>query len=207
MHRALSVENHDSEGLSHPYARRWKGWNAFRATAIALLLIAVGTFCSSAPKSPSPEIDLMGEQGSLQGLAGRWEGTYTNPVNGRTGSIVFEVSSTGTEAHGDILMIPPGASEPVSSSSPSSGEETLRTMPRVLQINFMRATGSGLTGTVGPYEDLECGCDARSTFQGELRGDKIEGTFVVEYLDKSSMPDPAKPFTRGTWQVARKKKA
>jgi hypothetical protein len=205
MRRVPPIKDHVAHRSSHATARG-RGMSTLGASAVALIA-AFATFCSSAPKSPSPEIGLMGEQKSLEGLVGRWEGTYTNPVNGRTGTIVFEVFSKGTEAYGDILMIPPGAKEPVNPSSKPSSEETLRTMPRVLQINFMRATGGDLTGTVGPYEDLDCGCDARSTFQGALQDDKIEGTFIVEYLDSSSMPNPAKPFVRGTWQVARKKKA
>ena len=62
-----------------------------------------------------------GEKKSLSALVGRWEGTYTNPGNGRTGTIVLEFSSGGKEAHGDILMIPPD-----STARKPSAEETLR---------------------------------------------------------------------------------
>jgi hypothetical protein len=162
------------------------------------LVLAVVVSCSSNPKSPAPAIPVGGE--SSGALVGRWEGTYTNPVNGRTGTIVLEFSSGGKEAHGDILMLPPR-----STARKPSAEETLRTMPRVLQINFIQAAGDELSGTVGPYEDPDSHCSAHTSFQGSLRGDTIAGTFRTECLDTHGQADPNVPATAGTWQVSRKK--
>ena len=165
------------------------------------LLAALAVSCSSSdPKSPAPVIPTGGESQSLKTLVGRWEGTYTNPTNGRTGSIVLDFFSGGKEAHGDILMIPPG-----SSARMPSAEETLRTMPRVLEINFIDAEGSGLSGTVGPYEDPDAHCNAHTAFQGTLQGDSIEGAFRTECLDASGKPDPNIASTTGSWKVSRKK--
>ena len=172
-----------------------------RGIGIRLLLAAaLAVSCSSAPKSPAPAIPTGGESRSLNALVGRWEGTYTNPANGRTGTIVLEFFSGGKEAHGDILMIPPG-----SSARKPSAEETLRTMPRVLEINFIQAEGSGLSGTVGPYEDPDTHCSAHTTFVGALRGDSINGTFRTECLDSHGKPDPNIPASTGSWKVSRKK--
>ena len=168
----------------------------------SLLLAALAVSCSSSstPQSPAPVIPTGGESKSLSALVGRWEGTYTNPSNGRTGTIVLEFSSGGKEAHGDILMIPPG-----STARMPSAEETLRTMPQVYEINFIDAAGSGLSGTVGPYEDPDYHCSAHSAFQGVLQGDTITGTFRTECLDPQGKPDPKVPATTGTWTVSRKK--
>jgi hypothetical protein len=168
----------------------------------SLLLAALAVSCSSSstPQSPSPVIPTGGEKKSLNALVGRWEGTYTNPSNGRTGTIVLEFSSGGKEAHGDILMVPPS-----STASVPSAEETLRTMPQVYEINFIDAAGSGLTGTVGPYEDPTFHCSAHSEFQGTLQGDTIVGTFRTECLGPQGQPDPNVPATTGTWSVSRKK--
>ena len=136
----------------------------------------------------------------MSALVGRWEGTYTNPANGRTGTIVLEFFSGGKEAHGDILMIPPG-----SSARKPSAEETLRTMPRVLEINFIQAEGSELSGTVGPYEDPDAHCNAHTAFRGALQGDSIDGTFRTECLDPQGRPDPNVPTTTGSWKISRKK--
>jgi hypothetical protein len=147
---------------------------------------------------------MAGDTKTLQALVGRWEGTFTNPTTGRTGTIVFEVFSA-TEAHGDILMIPPGQSEPLRPAE--TAEATLRSMPRVLEINFLRATGSALTGTVGPYEDPECQCPGSTTLEGTLLGDSIEGTFRTEHFDAEGRPNASLPPTSGTWRVGRTKKS
>ena len=165
-----------------------------------LALAALAAGCSSAPKSPSPAIPTAGESRSLGALVGRWEGTYTNPANGRTGTIVLEFFSGGKEAHGDILMLPPGSKE-----RKPSPEETLRTMPRVLEINFIQAEGNRLSGTVGPYEDPDSHCPAHTAFTGQLQGDSIEGTFRTQCLDPRGQADPNLPESSGTWRVSRKK--
>lgn len=97
-------------------------------------------------------------------------------------------------------MIPPG-----STARKPTAEETLRTMPRVLEINFINATGDTLSGTVGPYEDPDSHCSAHTAFQGTVRGDSIEGTFRTECLDTHGQADPNIPSTSGSWSVSRKK--
>ena len=146
-----------------------------------------------------------GDARALEALVGRWEGTFTNPVTGRTGTIVFEVFS-GKEAHGDILMIPPGGSVPLRPAE-NAAERNLRTMPKVLEINFFRASGSALTGTVGPYDDPECQCPGNTIFEGTLLGESIDGTFRTEHFDAGGRPDPSRPVTSGTWRVGRTKKS
>lgn len=174
---------------------------------LRVLPLAIAVACSSAPQSPSPQISMEGEKQSLKALVGRWEGTFTNPVNGRTGSIVFDITSSGKNARGDILMVPPGSMKPLEPSKKPTPAETLKTMPRVLEINFLQATGNELTGTVGPYEDLDCSCDASSAFRGTLSGDTIEGTFRTDYFDAKGNPLSGKASTTGTWKVSRKAKS
>ena len=158
------------------------------------LLAAAALSCSSSqPKSVSPQIPTGGDTATVKSIAGRWEGTYTNPQNGRTGTIVLEFFK-GNETHGDILMIPPGSKQ-----AKPSPEETLRTMPRVLEINFIEAGGPGqLNGAVGPYEDPDTHCQSHSEFFGTVKGEVIEGTFRTQCDDKSA------PATSGTWLVQRK---
>jgi hypothetical protein len=167
-----------------------------------LLAIAAAVSCSSnpAPKSAAPPIPTEGENRSLEMLVGRWDGSYNNPVNGRTGSIVLEIFSGGEEAHGDILMIPPDSKMKI-----PSREETIRTMPQVLEINFIQAAGNEISGTVGPYEDPDARCRAHSVFTGTIRGDLIQGNFRTECLDEKGSPAANVPFTSGTWLVTRKK--
>jgi hypothetical protein len=166
-----------------------------------LLLAAAAVSCSSSPpppKSVAPQIPTEGETRSLEALVGRWDGEYNNPVNGRKGSIVLECFSGGKEAHGDILMIPPDSKVKI-----PSPEETIRTMPQVLEINFIQAAGGQISGTVGPYEDPGSRCRAHSVFTGTMQGDTIKGTFRTECLTSTGEPDSSVPFTSGTWHVTR----
>ena len=162
-----------------------------------LLVAAAAVSCSSSasePKSVAPQIPTGGDTTSVKALAGRWEGTYTNPQNGRTGTIVLEFFK-GNETHGDILMIPPGSKQ-----AKPSPEETLRTMPRVLEINFIDAGPAGqISGALGPYEDPDTHCLSHSQFTGTVKADRIDGTFRTECDDKSAPP------TSGTWSVTRKR--
>lgn len=170
-----------------------------RGLSVSFLLGALAVACSSTAQSPAPSIPVGGESRSISALVGRWEGNYTNPTYGRTGTIVLDFVS-GKEARGDILMIPAGSTARVPSPA-----ETLRTMPQVLQINFIQAEGDLLSGTVGPYEDPDSRCSAHTAFQGTLRDDTIAGTFRTECLDTKGHPDPNVPATTGTWTVSRKK--
>jgi hypothetical protein len=172
---------------------------------VAFLAGSVSSCSSGGPKSPAPPMGMTGEKKSLKALEGRWEGTFTNPVNRRTGTIVFDVFP-GAEAHGDILMIPPDSREPLHPSVKPTAEQTIAAMPKVLEINFIEAEGNALMGTVGPFEDPLCQCPGRTTFRGTLSGDSISGTFQTEYLDSDWNPNPAKPITSGTWSVARVRK-
>src|SRR5262249_48102845 len=101
-----------------------------RLAAGVVTALALAAARSSSPKPPAPSIGRGGEKKSLKALDGGGEGTYTTPAYNRTGSIVFEVFSGGEEAHGDILMVPPGSQEPLQPSRPPSPGETLKTMPR-----------------------------------------------------------------------------
>ena len=173
--------------IRFPSAARWAG---------GLLLAAAAASCasSSEPKSVAPAIPTGGDKAALKPLAGRWEGTYTNPVNGRKGTIVLEFFSE-KETHGDILMIPPGSTQPK-----PSPEESLRTMPRVLEINFIQAGPAGeLSGAVGPYEDPDTHCQSHSQFVGTVKGDVIQGTF------RTACDDGSAPATSGTWEATRKR--
>jgi hypothetical protein len=172
------------------------------------LLVAAGSIagCSSAPKepepdSPAPSVPVEAAKDDLSILVGRWTGDYNSQDMGRSGSIVFELKSGGTTtANGDVLMWPKGSHEP---ANPPAGEqlseEQLRKMPQVIEINFVRAQGSQITGTMTPYMDPDCQCDVRTVFVGTIQGDTIQGTFTTERWDT-----PEK-LGSGVWKVTRQK--
>jgi hypothetical protein len=161
-----------------------------RQTALALATAALAAACSSS--NPAPPVPVEGSD--LSTLSGRWVGEYSSTETGRTGSIVFELRSGDKTAHGDVLMKPkvdPGG---------SSSSDALRTMPQILNISFVSATGGTLRGTMDPYRDPECDCQVQTTFVGRFVGkDAIEGTFTTT-------PQGADTITTGRWKISREKK-
>jgi len=171
-----------------------------RRFAVALSVIAVGVSgCSSSPP-PGPSVAMEGTKSSLSQLVGRWEGEYSSVQTGRSGSIVFEFKKGETQGHGDVLMWPKGSKAPIAPSPTGQlSEEQLRTMPQMLAISFVEATGGYLTGTMDPYIDPDCQCEVRTTFAGSIDGDQIVGQFTIERWDKKGTP------AKGTFKAQRKK--
>ncbi len=158
---------------------------------------ALASACSSTSKNPAPPVPVQGSD--VSALAGRWVGEYSSEATGRTGSIVFELKKGDKVAHGDVLMVPksgkPGEPEP---KLPGMNE-TLRTMPQVLNISFVSATEGVLRGTMDPYRDPSCECEVQTTFIGRLSGDTVEGTFMTT-------PSGSGTITTGRWKMTRQKK-
>lgn len=158
----------------------------------ALALVAAG--CSGAP-APVP---VVGAPADIGRLAGEWGGEYRGEANGRIGSIVFKLSAGADTAFGDVVMIPRvRRPERLPTQDPSAGLPIAR-VPEVLSIAFVRAAEGGVTGRLVPYRDPECQCMVDTRFEGHIRGETIEGTYVSKHVDGHE--------TRtGTWKVTRKR--
>lgn len=167
-----------------------------RALSLAAA-VSLASACSSS-KNPAPAVPVAGARSDISTLAGRWEGEYHSEATGRSGSIVFELKPGDTVARGDVLMVPQGASSPPPATTLPGTSETLRTMPQVLRISFVSASGGVVSGTMDPYRDPDCDCEVQTTFVGRLAGNVIEGTFTTT-------PSGAGPITTGRWSMTRKK--
>jgi hypothetical protein len=117
----------------------------------------------------------------LSALAGDWEGEYSSAATGRLGSIVFKLVAGEDHAHGDVLMIPRGSSDPYRPRSGGEGPAPAGAS-QLLTIRFVRAEAGRISGTLDPYWDPDCNCEVTTTFVGEARGDAIEGTFSSERI-------------------------
>ena len=158
------------------------------AAAVAGLLTA----CSPAPQTPVP---VTGTVGDLAALAGHWEGTYSSVETGRSGSISFTLTANRDSAFGDVVMIPRGLGRPLQAWNNSpAGAAAPRSA--VLTINFVRVAGGRVTGTLAPYADPETGVQLFTAFEGQLRGDVIEGTYTTR-------ADRGLNSQTGQWKVTR----
>lgn len=166
-----------------------------RLAALVFAAAALAAACKSS--NPAPEVPVAG--GDLTALTGRWVGEYSSSDTGRTGSIVFELRSGDKVARGDVLMKPKVEPQTTGKSLPGTND-TLRTMPQMLNINFVSATGGVLRGTMDPYTDPTCDCQVQTTFVGRLSGDTIEGTFTTTPQGAGGN------ITTGRWKMTREKK-
>jgi hypothetical protein len=142
-----------------------------------------------------PAVPVEGSGGDLEALAGEWSGEYWSPDTGRSGSIVFRLSSATGAAEGDVVMVPRGAAGPVQAYDGADGVRKALD-PQPLGIRFVHVAGGALHGDLEPYRDPECGCPLGTTFHGEVRGDRIEGTFVTR-------GPPGHADSTGRWSVRR----
>ena len=172
-----------------------------RLPVFALAAFAAAS-CSSNPPNPAPEIPVEAAgKADLSALVGKWTGVYMSADTGRDGSIVFELKSGGkTMAQGDVLMWPRGSKNPIAPSEAKAlPEDQLKTMPQILNINFVQSEGGYVTGTMDPYTDPDCNCQVHTTFGGSIDGDVIVGEFTIERIDQ-----PGKK-AKGSWKVTRQK--
>ena len=156
----------------------------------ALCFAAVA--CAS---KPSP-VNVSGDPEDRASLAGKWTGEYTSPTSGRSGSIVFNLSSDGDAANGDVVMVPRGYGKPLAPFERGSTVTTPSNQSQVLTIRFVRVAGGEVTGSLDAYRDPQCDCPVLTSFTGRLNGDTIDGTFTSHGAQTAQTQS-------GTWRVTR----
>jgi hypothetical protein len=169
----------------------WKGLTIIFVMSLAILPL------SCASSAPEP-IQVIGAPEDLVPLTGEWIGTYDSNATGRSGSITFHLTESREGAHGDVLMVPKREFIYDRERHASPYPHGMMSSSSVLSIEFVRVSGSGISGKIAPYPDPETPEATLEThFTGQLDGDWIEGTFVT-YSDRDVSP------RRGTWRVHRK---
>lgn len=142
-------------------------------------------------------VPLVGAAGDLEALVGEWVGEYSSVETGRSGRVTFTLAAQGDTAHGDVVMIPHGANQPLRPAEPGDPNVVgARPMSEVLTIRFVRVEGDRVSGSLAPYRDPECGCPLYTTFEGSLTDDVIEGTFQTRHGQTNEV-------LRGRWKVVR----
>lgn len=158
------------------------------------MLLLAGAGCAS---NPAP-VPVTGERAELTAMAGRWEGWYRSDETGRSGSIVFRLTAGGDSAAGDVLMTPAGGGNLVPRIEDASGRAPQPAdLSKLLSISFVRLRGERVSGVMEPYTAPDCGCEVRTVFRGQARGDTISGTFRTDATGLRTR--------RGVWEVYRKR--
>jgi hypothetical protein len=152
-------------------------------TRISIEILVLAVLTMAACESPRAAIPVVANPEWRASLVGQWHGEYASPATGRSGSIVLYLAEGEDHAHGDVLMIPRGGSD----------------LYQLLTIRFVRAKGRQISGMLDRYWDPDCNCEVKTSFTGEINGDKIEGTFT-SISGRSGVGR-----STGWWEVTRKK--
>jgi hypothetical protein len=165
---------------------------------IALISIAALAATALACASKPTPVTVSGDPADRASLAGKWSGEYNSPVTGRSGSIVFNLSSSGDAANGDVVMVPRGYGKPLVRYDPAATTTPMQDPGRsqVLTIKLVRISGDSVSGVLDAYRDPQCDCPVETTFSGRLNGDSIDGTFATR-------GSQAVAAQTGTWRVRR----
>jgi hypothetical protein len=130
--------------------------------------------------SRMPAVAVEAKPDALQGMVGRWEGTYESEGNGREGTVQFELSAAGDTARGEVTMLPAWTSEPYQGSSRGEPRDRRPVRePTILPIRFVRIEQGQVLGTLDPYIDPDCGCRVTTNFIGSVDGDEARGVFAI----------------------------
>jgi hypothetical protein len=146
---------------------------------VSIAVLVLVALSASACETERAAIPIAADPEQRSALVGEWHGRYESPSTKRSGSIVFFLVEGEDHAHGDVLMIPAGSSEPYRPSARSAEAVTLRRGPQLLTIRFIRATKGHISGSLDPYWDPDCDCEVQTSFVGEVRDDRIVGTFTA----------------------------
>ena len=155
----------------------------------SLLVLTLTMACASLP-DPVP---VFGDIDDVSALIGEWSGEYDAGSIGRAGSIVFDLRGATDTAHGDVMMIPRTSGRLATVQGTHVPLEVRRS--QLISISTLRVSGGEVTGTLAPYTDPDWNCTVRTTFEGTLHGDTIDGTFVIRGAGREQT---------GQWSVTRK---
>jgi len=141
-----------------------------------------------------PQIPVVGGPGELSQLVGMWNGEYSSPETGRSGTISFEMTAVGDTAHGHVVMTPRGGD--TYRPADYEGIDPHFAAGDVLHVDFIQVGVGELRGELSPYRNPDCGCVLLTMFEGTIEGDVIRGVFTSTVADTGIA-------TAGQWRVTR----
>lgn len=158
-----------------------------RMTPAALATAAAMTLAACAA-NPAP-VPVYGTTQDISHIEGEWAGDYWSHDSGRSGSIWFRLTAETDTAVGSILMVP---ADEIGHDHPGGVHPPSEYIP----IEFVLVRRDHVEGRLTPYRDPACGCRLDTTFEGEMKGDTIAGTFRTRHIEGGSVQT-------GRWSVTR----
>ena len=162
-----------------------------RRTLVGSLVVALAVACRTVPQTPVP---LQGDPASIAHLAGSWVGEYWGGAGGRGGSLSFTLRSGTDSLFGDVTMVDPRG-QPIRSADPSDVHAQHVASPQQLRIDFVAVRSDSIRGVLEPYVAPDCQCAVSTTFFGQVKGDRIAGTFQTRNAGRVQ--------AEGSWEMKR----
>ena len=162
-----------------------------RRTLTVGLAVALVVGCSSTPQVP---VRLQGDPTSIARLAGNWSGEYWGAAGGRGGSLSFSLRSGTDSLYGDVTMIDPRG-QTIRPADPIDVHAQHVRSPQQLRIDFVAVHDDSLRGVLEPYIAPDCDCAVSTTFDGQVKGDRITGRFQTR--------NGGRVQAEGSWEMKR----
>jgi len=138
-----------------------------------LVLILASPACRITP--PPAAVPVQGTHDDVQVLSGEWSGSYWSTTTGRHGTIKFNLPEHADTGYGEVEITFSPALRLLEDTS--SKDQPIPETCTVLDIKLVRVEGNRVRGTMAPYWDPDCDCQARTTFEGKISGNRIDGKF------------------------------
>ena len=156
-------------------------------------MVLAGPACRITP--PAAPVPVQGIRADLQVLSGEWSGRYWSSTTSRHGTLRFNLPEHADTGYGEVEI----------TFSPSlhllretgTKDEPTPDPCTVLDIKLVRVEGNRVRGTMAPYWDPDCDCQARTTFEGAITGDRIDGSFSTQRATSD------RPEVTGKWKATR----
>ncbi|NNF39482.1 MAG: hypothetical protein HKN71_12495 [Gemmatimonadetes bacterium] len=149
------------------------------------LTVACGGFDSHVP--------VVGPPDDVQALVGHWDGEFSSAATHRRGLIEFELEAAQDTAHAVIYYMPDRLGA-MASDHPRDG--SYDPSPVVLRLQRLEVQGARVRGLLETYPDPATGELVSAVFTGELQGDEIDGTYIMEFVRSGDRAS-------GRWTVTR----
>lgn len=162
-----------------------------RRTLLGGLAVVLAVGCRTAPQRP---VQLQGEPIAIAWLAGTWTGEYWNGAGGRGGSLSFTLRGGSDNLYGDVTMLLPRR-EQVRAADPTDPRAMQVSWPRELQIEVIAVHADSIEGVLAPYVAPDCDCTVTTRFLGQVRGDRVAGTFQTRAGGRT--------LAEGEWELKR----
>ena len=143
-----------------------------------LSVIALAALLGACRYQPTP-VPLIATAADITAMAGDWSGEYSSIESGRSGTVTFSIRAGKDTAFGDVMMTPRRGAPIRAADANTVEHQRHEALPELLRVTFIRVNGGMIEGTLEPYVAPDCQCVVTTVFQGNVKGNTIEGQYVT----------------------------